>query len=44
MFDLNKLIPNLKKAKYVVMRSQFQSLQDMTKSIKSASTRFFREK
>ena len=43
-FDLNKLIPNLKKQNPWLEEVNSQSLQGMTKQVESAFTRFFREK
>ena len=43
-FDLNKLIPNLKKQNPWLEEVNSQSLQGMTKQVESAFTKFFREK
>jgi len=43
-FDLNKLIPTLKKENPWLGEVNSQSLQGMTKQVESAFTRFFREK
>jgi len=43
-FDLNKLIPVLKKQNPWLEEVNSQSLQGMTKQVESAFTRFFREK
>ena len=43
-FDLNKLIPILKKQNMWLGKVTFQSLQGMTKQVESAFTKFFREK
>ncbi len=43
-FDLNKLIPNLKKQTPWLGKINSQSLKGMAKQVESAFTRFFREK
>ncbi len=43
-FDLNKLIPILKKQNLWLGKVTSQSLQGMTKQVESAFTKFFREK